>query len=85
MISVPVFPLSTSAKEVLDFCLTFQKLAGFIEVFEQKWRDLGGQVDQMGAAYEATEMVHNQLFGHRRYKDREVFYNARSRHYSKDA
>lgn len=84
MIAIPVLPLETSAKELVDFCLSFRTVQGFIEVFEQKWQEFDCAENLMGAAYEATEMLYNQLFGQRRYKDREVFYSARCRHYSRE-
>lgn len=83
MLVVPALPLESSAKEILDFCLTFRTVAGFIEVFEQYWQDEFNSVEQFkGVAYEKTEILHNHLFGRRKYKDREVFYSARSRYYA---
>ena len=82
MLAVPVLPLDTNAKALVDFCLYIRSVEGFVAVFEQKLEELGGKEKHKGAAYEATEQLHSQLFsGQRKFKDREVFYNARSRFY----
>ncbi|MVM34403.1 hypothetical protein GO755_30505 [Spirosoma sp. HMF4905] len=86
MICIPILPLDTTARELVDFCLSFQTVAGFIQVFEEKWQQLGGEKQYMGAAYESTEQLYTSLLNRgRRFKDREVFYSARSRHYSQES
>jgi hypothetical protein len=80
MLAVPVLPLDTNTKALVDFCLYIRTVEGFIALFEQKLIDLGGKKKVMGAAYESTEQMYGQLFsGQRRFKDRETFYSARSR------
>jgi hypothetical protein len=82
MLALPVLPLDTSAQALVEFCLYIRTVEGFVAVFEQKLTDLGGKEKHKGAAYEATEQLHSQLFsGQRKFKDKEVFYNARSRFY----
>lgn len=79
----PDLPLTASVKEVLDFCLTFRTFEGFVAVYEEKQQELGKKYRHdglSGAAYEATEILHKNVFGHRRYDDREVFWNALARH-----
>ena len=78
MVVVPMLPLSATCREVLDFCLTIRTVGGFIELYEQKLLEL----HKPGVAYEATEQIYGHLFGHRRYKDRESFYNVLHRHRS---
>ncbi|ADB41300.1 hypothetical protein [Spirosoma linguale] len=78
----PQLPFDESAREWVDFCLDFKTVAGFVTVFEQTWKQEFNSVEKFkGAAYEKTETLYNDLFGQRRYNDREVFYSARSRHY----
>jgi hypothetical protein len=84
MLAVPVFPLDTKSLELVEFCLLFRTTEGFIAVFEQKLKEFGGKRKHKGPAYEATEHLYAQLFsGQRRFKDREVFYNARCQFYRK--
>lgn len=83
MLTKPKLPFDLSAREWLNYCLEFRTEAGFIAVFEETWQRIGGQKSHMGAAYEATEQFYEELFGQRKYKDREVLYSARSRFYAR--
>jgi hypothetical protein len=78
MPQIPTLPLSAEAKSWIDFCVDFQTLEGFIGVYEQKLSELKPIRRSDGtksAAYEATEQLYQQLFGHRRYMDVEIFRN----------
>ena len=72
--NVPILPLDTNARALVDFCLYFLTLEGFMALYEDNLASYG----KPGVAYEATEITHLQLFCRRRYADRESFYNARS-------
>lgn len=83
MLTKPKLPLETSAKELVEFCIAFRTVAGFVAVFEQTWEEEFNSVEKLkGSAYEKTEALYSQLFGARRYADREVFYSARCRFYA---
>ncbi|UFH55509.1 hypothetical protein [Spirosoma sp. KNUC1025] len=84
MLSTPQLPFTATAREWVDFCLSLQTEAGFIALFEAKWNELGGQKKHMVTAYEAAEQLYESLLGRgRRYKNRDVFFSARWRFYSK--
>jgi hypothetical protein len=76
MIFAPIFPIDTKSQELVDFCVHFISVAGFVEVYEMKLEEL----QRPTIAYEATEQLYVGLFGRRRYSDREVFYNVLSRY-----
>ncbi|GAB3550207.1 hypothetical protein [Spirosoma fluminis] len=73
--NLPVFPLDAAARELVDFCLYFQTVAGFMAVYEDNLKEYD---NQPGVAYEATETQYFQLFSRRRYADRESFFNAKA-------
>ncbi|MBD2705605.1 hypothetical protein IC229_33665 [Spirosoma sp. BT702] len=82
-LKIPTLPLDTTTLEVVSFVLRFNTKTGFFEVYEQKLSELWpvGRSKKRGVktkAYEATESLHLQIFGHRRYADKEVFFNAYS-------
>lgn len=74
--NVPAFPLDSQARDVIDFCLYFLTVDGFMQIYDDNLVTYG----KPGTAYEATEATHLQLFRRRRYVDRESFYNARAQH-----
>ena len=82
--SLPPLPLNTETRDLVDFCLSFRTVAGFIAVYDEQYSLIQARSRKKrglkAAAYEATEQLYGQYLNiGRRFADKENFFNERSR------
>ncbi len=84
---LPPLPLDIDARNLVDFCLHFRQVEGFVDVYEAELLKLQANRTKRGlktAAYEATEQLYCQYFNiGRRFSDRESFFVQLSKHKKK--
>ena len=79
-----IVPISPGERELIDYVLHFKSDVGFIEEYRKNYAKLSGTTRKRRglatAAYEMTEQYYCRLLNlGRRFKDREEFFDAKSK------